>query len=106
LKPGLAGDTMLGREVAEAIGERRPDAVVADEVVAVAHEADLLVLNLEWARRRRWRQTASGSPFSAAPVIRRTTLRAPRRPEIAYGLDWVSDAVAKLEAEVVLVTPY
>ena len=47
MKLGLAGDTMLGRKVAEAIGEHEPDAVVADEVVAVAHEADLLVLNLE-----------------------------------------------------------
>jgi poly-gamma-glutamate capsule biosynthesis protein CapA/YwtB (metallophosphatase superfamily) len=47
LKLGLAGDTMLGRKVAEAIGEHGPEAVVADEVVAVAQEADLLVLNLE-----------------------------------------------------------
>ena len=49
MKLGLAGDTMLGRKVAEAIGEHGPDAVVADEVVAVAHEADLLVLNLAYS---------------------------------------------------------
>ena len=38
---------MLGRRVAEAIRERGPNALVADEVVAVAREADLFVLNLE-----------------------------------------------------------
>src|SRR5919204_2194213 len=44
VKLALAGDTMLGRNVAEAILGRGPDALVADELVAVAHEADLFVL--------------------------------------------------------------
>ncbi|MGH2994728.1 MAG: CapA family protein [Gaiellaceae bacterium] len=43
----LAGETMLGREVAKALAHARPDSLVAPEVVEVAREADLLVLNLE-----------------------------------------------------------
>src|SRR5712691_7872637 len=50
MKLALAGDTMLGRKVAEAIGERGPDALVAEEVVAVAREADVFVLNLGTGR--------------------------------------------------------
>jgi poly-gamma-glutamate synthesis protein (capsule biosynthesis protein) len=64
LKLGLAGDTMLGRKVAEAISEQGPDAVLADEVVAVAHEADLLVLNLECCISERGeRRRDPGKPF-------------------------------------------
>jgi poly-gamma-glutamate capsule biosynthesis protein CapA/YwtB (metallophosphatase superfamily) len=43
----LAGDTMLGRKVAEALRGSRPERLVAEEVVAVAREADLFLLNLE-----------------------------------------------------------
>ena len=43
MRLGLAGDTMLGRKVAE----RPPDTLLAPEVVAVAREADLFLLNLE-----------------------------------------------------------
>jgi poly-gamma-glutamate capsule biosynthesis protein CapA/YwtB (metallophosphatase superfamily) len=69
---------MLGRKVAEAIVEHRPDAVVADDVVAVAREADLLVLNLECCisdRGERWPDP--GKPFffrappTATEVLRR-----------------------------------
>jgi poly-gamma-glutamate synthesis protein (capsule biosynthesis protein) len=44
---GLAGDTMLGRLVGERLTRHGPQSLVAPEVVAVAHEADLFVLNLE-----------------------------------------------------------
>jgi len=47
LKLALAGDTMLGRKVAEAIRARGPGSLFAPEVLAAAHEADLFVLNLE-----------------------------------------------------------
>jgi poly-gamma-glutamate capsule biosynthesis protein CapA/YwtB (metallophosphatase superfamily) len=43
----LAGDTMLGRRVGEALREREPASLVAPEVAAVAAEADLFILNLE-----------------------------------------------------------
>jgi poly-gamma-glutamate capsule biosynthesis protein CapA/YwtB (metallophosphatase superfamily) len=62
LTVALAGDTMLGRKVAEALSAGR--ALVAPEVVSAAAEADLFVLNLECcisARGERW--PAEGKPF-------------------------------------------
>jgi poly-gamma-glutamate synthesis protein (capsule biosynthesis protein) len=47
VKLALAGDTMLGRKVAETIAFEGPDGLVADEVVALTQAADLFVLNLE-----------------------------------------------------------
>jgi poly-gamma-glutamate synthesis protein (capsule biosynthesis protein) len=64
MKLGLAGDTMLGRKVGAAIPESGPESLVAEDVVAVAREADLLVLNLECCiseRCARWPD--SGKPF-------------------------------------------
>ncbi|MFF7726649.1 CapA family protein [Streptomyces sp. NPDC008001] len=49
MKLALAGDTMLGREVAGRLATVPPESLFADEVVAAAHEADLFVLNLECA---------------------------------------------------------
>jgi poly-gamma-glutamate capsule biosynthesis protein CapA/YwtB (metallophosphatase superfamily) len=43
----LAGDTMLGRKVAERIVFDGPEGLVADEVVALTQASDLFVLNLE-----------------------------------------------------------
>jgi poly-gamma-glutamate capsule biosynthesis protein CapA/YwtB (metallophosphatase superfamily) len=47
VKLALAGDTMLGRKVAEAIRTDGPASLFSREVVSVAMEADLFVLNLE-----------------------------------------------------------
>jgi poly-gamma-glutamate capsule biosynthesis protein CapA/YwtB (metallophosphatase superfamily) len=63
VKLALAGDTMLGRLVAEEI-DRTGRAPFDDDVVAVAKEADVFVLNLECcisARGERW--PAPGKPF-------------------------------------------
>jgi poly-gamma-glutamate capsule biosynthesis protein CapA/YwtB (metallophosphatase superfamily) len=43
----LAGDTMLGRGVAERLAVAPPSSLVAPEVVAACRDADLMVLNLE-----------------------------------------------------------
>jgi poly-gamma-glutamate capsule biosynthesis protein CapA/YwtB (metallophosphatase superfamily) len=43
----LAGDTMLGRGVAEALESKGPASLFSPEIVAAAHEADVFVLNLE-----------------------------------------------------------
>ena len=43
----LAGDTMLGRGVAERLAERPPQSLFAPDVVEFARSADLFVLNLE-----------------------------------------------------------
>jgi poly-gamma-glutamate capsule biosynthesis protein CapA/YwtB (metallophosphatase superfamily) len=47
VKLALAGDTMLGRKVAERIASEGPGGLVADEVVELTRAADLFVLNLE-----------------------------------------------------------
>src|SRR6266511_2401924 len=179
VKLALAGDAMLGRTVAEAIRERGPDALVAEEVVAVASEADLFVLNLECCISERG-EREPGKPFSFRAPPAATELlgqlrvdcvtlannhaldygaealldtlaylhaagiasvgagadreqarapatleahgfrlavlgcaddprewdAAPAAPGIAYGLDWVADAVERVEADAVLVTPH
>jgi poly-gamma-glutamate capsule biosynthesis protein CapA/YwtB (metallophosphatase superfamily) len=66
----LAGDTMLGRTVAEEI-ERTRRVPVDPEVIAVAAEADLFVLNLECcvsARGERWRSPTKPFFFRAPPL--------------------------------------
>jgi poly-gamma-glutamate synthesis protein (capsule biosynthesis protein) len=70
MKLALAGDTMLGRNVAERLRLAPPEALFADEVVAVAHEADLFVLNLECAisdRGERWPDPNKPFFFRAPP---------------------------------------
>jgi poly-gamma-glutamate capsule biosynthesis protein CapA/YwtB (metallophosphatase superfamily) len=47
VRVALAGDTMLGRGVAERLGEVAPRALFAPAVVEAARSADLLVVNLE-----------------------------------------------------------
>jgi poly-gamma-glutamate capsule biosynthesis protein CapA/YwtB (metallophosphatase superfamily) len=47
IKLALAGDTMLGRGVAERLATDPPESLFAPEVVEAAREADLFVLNLE-----------------------------------------------------------
>jgi poly-gamma-glutamate synthesis protein (capsule biosynthesis protein) len=71
----LAGDTMLGRGVAEALSDRDPESLVAPDVVEAARSADLFVLNLECCISERgspW--PAPGKPFHfrAPPAAVRT----------------------------------
>ena len=47
MKVGLAGDTMLGRKVGARLAHEPVSSLFAPEVVAVAKEADLFLLNLE-----------------------------------------------------------
>jgi poly-gamma-glutamate capsule biosynthesis protein CapA/YwtB (metallophosphatase superfamily) len=71
MKLALAGDTMLGRKVAERLGSVSPAALFSDEVVAATHEADLFVLNLECAisdRGTAWPDPAKPFFFRAPPV--------------------------------------
>jgi poly-gamma-glutamate synthesis protein (capsule biosynthesis protein) len=65
----LGGDTMLGRGVAEALETRRAP-LLAPEVIAVAGEADLFVLNLECCisvRGERWPDPRKPFFFRAPP---------------------------------------
>ena len=78
MKLGLAGDTMLGRKVGAAIAESGPESLVAEEVVAVAREADLLVLNLECCiseRGERWPDPGKPFFFRAPPAATETLRR-------------------------------
>jgi poly-gamma-glutamate synthesis protein (capsule biosynthesis protein) len=70
VKLALAGDTMLGRRVAEALRSSPTEKLVADEVVAVAREADLFLLNLECCiseRGQRWPDPRKPFFFRAPP---------------------------------------
>jgi poly-gamma-glutamate capsule biosynthesis protein CapA/YwtB (metallophosphatase superfamily) len=73
----LAGDTMLGRLVAERLTADGPASLFAPEVVDAAHEGDLFVVNLECCiseRGRPW--PAPGKPFFfRAPPVAVETLR-------------------------------
>ena len=67
----LAGDTMLGRGVAERLVEDPKAQLVAPEVLAVAAEADVTILNLECCiseRGERWSDPAKPFFFRAPPV--------------------------------------
>jgi poly-gamma-glutamate capsule biosynthesis protein CapA/YwtB (metallophosphatase superfamily) len=71
IKVALAGDTMLGRGVAERLRSAPPEALFSPEVVEAASEADLFILNLECCISERgspW--PAPGKPFffKAPPV--------------------------------------
>jgi len=71
VKLGLAGDTMLGRKVAEALGTVSPTALFAPELVEIVREADLLVLNLECCVAEggsRWPDRRKRFFFRAPPV--------------------------------------
>jgi len=71
LKLGLAGDTMLGRGVAERLAAAPPSSLFAPEVVEAAHEADLFVLNLECCisdRGSPWPDPAKPFFFRAPPA--------------------------------------
>jgi poly-gamma-glutamate capsule biosynthesis protein CapA/YwtB (metallophosphatase superfamily) len=71
VKLALAGDTMLGRKVAEALVTSPPTALFADAVVAAFGEADLAVVNLECCISERgepWPDPAKPFFFRAPPI--------------------------------------
>ena len=77
MKLGLAGDTMLGRKVGEALADRPPDSLVSNEVVEAAREADLFVLNLECCISERgspWPDQGKPFHFRAPPAAVGTLL--------------------------------
>ena len=67
----LAGDTMLGRGVAQTIGRSGPASLFADEVVEAVRAADLFVLNLECCISERgdpWPEPGKPFFFRAPPL--------------------------------------
>jgi poly-gamma-glutamate synthesis protein (capsule biosynthesis protein) len=70
MRLALAGDTMLGRGVAELLRSGPAQRLVAPEVVAAGHDADLFVLNLECCiseRGSRWPDPRKPFFFRAPP---------------------------------------
>jgi poly-gamma-glutamate synthesis protein (capsule biosynthesis protein) len=70
IKLALAGDTMLGRGVADRLATSSPESLFAAEIVEIAHEADLFILNLECClseRGTRWSAPGKVFFFRAPP---------------------------------------
>lgn len=71
LKLALAGDTMLGRGVAERLRHERPSSLFSPGLVEAAREADLFLLNLECCisdRGERWPDPRKPFFFRAPPA--------------------------------------
>ncbi len=71
MRLALAGDTMLGRKVGDAIRADGVSGLFSSEVVAAAREADLFVLNLECSisdRGERWPDPGKPFFFRAPPA--------------------------------------
>jgi poly-gamma-glutamate capsule biosynthesis protein CapA/YwtB (metallophosphatase superfamily) len=70
IKLALAGDTMLGRGVADRLATSSPESLFAPEIVEIANEADLFILNLECClseRGTRWLAPGKAFFFRAPP---------------------------------------
>jgi poly-gamma-glutamate synthesis protein (capsule biosynthesis protein) len=108
LKLALAGDTMLGRGVAERLHTAPPSTLFAPEVVAWAHEADLFVLNLECCvstRGERWPDPSKPFFFRAPPaavdalrLLGVDCVTLANNHALDYGSDALLDTFAHLEA--------
>lgn len=104
----LAGDTMLGRGVAETLSSAPPESLVAPEVVAAAREADLFVLNLECCISERgspWPDPGKPFFFRAPPAAVRTLthlgvdcVTLANNHALDYGEEALLDTFAHLEA--------
>jgi poly-gamma-glutamate synthesis protein (capsule biosynthesis protein) len=64
----LAGDTMLGRAVADALARRPPQSLVERELLEIVREADLFVLNLECCISERGSPAQKTFTFRAPPA--------------------------------------
>jgi poly-gamma-glutamate capsule biosynthesis protein CapA/YwtB (metallophosphatase superfamily) len=69
MKLALAGDTMLGRGVAERLAAAPAESLFTPEVVAAVGEADLCVLNLECCISERGAPAAGKTFHFRAPPI-------------------------------------
>lgn len=71
----LAGDTMLGRGVAETLSVKEPESLVSPEVVSFARDSDFFFLNLECCiseRGTKWSDPYKPFFFRAPPVAVKT----------------------------------
>jgi Bacterial capsule synthesis protein PGA_cap len=68
VKLALAGDTMLGRGVADSLAVRPPRSLVDPALVEITRDADLFLLNLECCISERGEPVAKAFAFRAPPV--------------------------------------
>lgn len=104
----LAGDTMLGRLVADAFDRVAPDAFVDPVLMAALHTADLRILNLECCISRRGRPwPAPGKPFffrappAAVDLLGRLgvdLVTLANNHALDYGRTALADTLAQLDA--------
>jgi hypothetical protein len=104
----LAGDTMLGRGVADRLGEDPSARLVSPEIVEIARAADLVFLNLECCISERGRPWADPRKpfFFRAPPVAVETLRAlgtscvtlANNHALDYGPQALEDTFAYLDA--------
>jgi poly-gamma-glutamate capsule biosynthesis protein CapA/YwtB (metallophosphatase superfamily) len=74
MRLALAGDTMLGRAVAKALGRRPPESLVDPELAEITRAADLFVLNLECCISERGEAVPKVFNFRAPPAAVETLL--------------------------------
>lgn len=136
MKLALAGDTMLGRKVAEHLAEAPPASHFDAGVVEAAREADLFLLNLECAISERgapWPDPAKPFFFRAPPAavdvlqhLGVACATVANNHALDYGADalldtspgvafadlrrgpprWLPDAIAGADVDVVVVSPH
>jgi poly-gamma-glutamate synthesis protein (capsule biosynthesis protein) len=106
VKLALAGDTMLGRAVAERLAHDPQHPLVAPEVVAVIREADVFMLNLECCLSARGEPTAGrvfhfrGPPWAAQDLTRLDVdcVTLANNHALDFGPDALLDTLAHLDA--------
>jgi poly-gamma-glutamate capsule biosynthesis protein CapA/YwtB (metallophosphatase superfamily) len=107
MRIALAGDTMLGRKVGEALAHTPPESLVSDEVASAAREADLFLLNLECCisdRGEPWPDPFKPFFFRAPPqavdVLRHIGVDAvtlANNHALDFGVDALDDTLRRLD---------
>ena len=108
MRLALAGDTMLGRKVAERLGTEPPASLVSPAVADVCREADLFLLNLECCisdRGDRWPDPAKAFFFRGPPRAVDTLVHLgvdcvtlANNHALDFGSEALGDTLAHLEA--------
>ena len=106
MKLALAGDTMLGRGVAERLERQPPESLFAPEVVAAVAEADVSILNLECCISERGEPTPGRVfHFRAPPSATRALthlgvdcVTLANNHAVDFGTDALLDTLAHLDA--------
>jgi poly-gamma-glutamate synthesis protein (capsule biosynthesis protein) len=114
VKVALAGDTMLGRGVAERLRAEPPSSLFAPEVFEAVREADLFVLNLECcvsSRGERWPDPLKPFFFRAPPsavealaLLGVDCVTLANNHVLDYGADALLDTLEHLRAAGIAVT--